>query len=63
MIWTIHRDGRYFVASHNGHSFELGEMGKDRWLLRHWPLGKSSSDWHDATSAEDGKAKAEEISK
>jgi hypothetical protein len=62
MNWTIARDG-YFVASCERHRFELGEMGKGRWLLKHFEKGWAHSFWYEVTSAEDGKAKAEELSK
>jgi hypothetical protein len=66
MDWTIKQD--CFVASHNGHRFELGEMGRNRWVLRHWPndgltdwQGKLASDWHNVTSEQEGKALAERL--
>ena len=59
LIWTIHRDG-YFVASCERHRFELGEMGKGQWLLKHWEIEVLGSCWYEVTSAEQGKAKAED---
>lgn len=58
MEWYINRD--CFACEHNGHRFELGEMGRGRWLLKHWNKSPRSM-WYDVTSAEEGKAKAEEL--
>lgn len=56
MNWRIKDD--CFVASSNGHRFELGEMGRNRWVLKHWQ-GKPASDWYNVTSEQEGKAMAE----
>jgi hypothetical protein len=60
MNWTIHQD--CFVASFNGHRFELGEMGRNYWILKHWQ-GKPASDWYNVTSEQEGKAMAERIAR
>ena len=60
MKWFIHMDG-CFVAESNGHSFELGEMGGGRWLLKHWLPKSFPSVWHDVWSEDEGKAMAERL--
>lgn len=58
MIWTISYD--CFVTSHNGHTFELGEMGRGHWILKHWH-GKPQSDWYHTGTVEEGKALADKL--
>jgi hypothetical protein len=68
MNWTIKND--CFVAAYNGHRFELGEMGRNKWTLRHWSnegfkdwQGKPASDWYNVASEQEGKAMAERIAR
>ena len=60
MEWRVSRDG-CFTCEHKGHYFELGEMGRGQWLLKHWHNSPRSV-WYDVKGPEDGKAKAEELS-
>ena len=50
-----------FVCACDGNRFELGEMGRNYWILKHWINGGICSDWHTVTSAEEGKEKAKEL--
>jgi hypothetical protein len=54
MAWTISRDG-CFVASCEGHRFELGEMGRGKWILKHWASPNPRRLWYDVVSADEGK--------
>ena len=49
-----------FKAESNGHWFELGEMGRDYWVLKHWHNSPRSV-WYRANSAEEGKAMAQRL--
>lgn len=51
-----------FKAESNGHRFELGEMGRDYWILKHWHKSPRS-DWYTVTSASEGKAMAETLAR
>ena len=59
MQWHI--ISKCFVCEYEGNRFELGEMERKHWILKHWTKGKASSDWHTVTSAEEGKEKAKEL--
>ena len=60
MIWTIHRDG-CFVASCEGHIFELGELSRGKWLLKHWSSPNLHSVWHVVTGPDTGKELAQAL--
>jgi hypothetical protein len=60
LIWTIHRDG-YFVANCEGHRFELGEISRGKWLLKHWASPNPRSGWHDVTCPDEGKDLAQTL--
>ena len=59
MQWYI--DDEFFICEYVGNRFELGEMGRGYWILKHWAKGKVGSDWHTVTSADEGKEKAKEL--
>lgn len=59
MQWRIGNE--CFVCEYEGNRFELGEMGRNHWILKHWTKGKASSDWYTVTSADEGKEKAKEL--
>jgi hypothetical protein len=61
MNWTIKQD--CYVASHNGHRFELGEMRRGHWVLKHWDILKDEpqSDCYNMSSEQEGKALAERL--
>jgi hypothetical protein len=56
--WTINWD--CFVAAYNGNRFELGEMGKGYWILKHWK-DKPQSNWYKMKSQQEGFDKAMEL--
>lgn len=60
MEWQIHSDGYYYLDL-DRHSFELGEMSRGRWVLRHWGPDSRTSKWYEVVSADEGKALAERL--
>jgi hypothetical protein len=62
MAWSISRDG-CFVASCEGHIFELGEISRGKWLLKHWASPNQHSVWHVVTGPDEGKDLAYSILK
>ena len=60
MQWNIGNE--CFVCECEGNRFELGEMGRNHWILKHWVTGNGvGAFWHRVASAEEGKEKAREL--
>ena len=59
MQWRIGNE--CYVCEYEGNHFELGEMGRNHWVLKHWTKGNIGSDWYTVTSADEGKEKAKEL--